>query len=211
MNKIILFILTGLFLLNLSCKKDSAEEFNPVNEPDKVIANAPGRLQYYKEFNLWGVKYDFPLQTYDAEDHYLIRTFECKEISLAEGMKVLLSGRCYRRPQAGVIAGIEYYDVIATGLEKDEFNPAGAPEKILDNFSGTVSEYPEIHLGGIEYNSADGKKEIYLIKKFECDEATLVYGQNIQLSGKCYNAQMPFNVPEGTKYYYTIATKIVAE
>ncbi|MDR0536825.1 MAG: hypothetical protein LBH04_02065 [Tannerellaceae bacterium] len=103
MNKQILFITLCLFIINASCNKnsdnDSKESFSA--PPDKVIANAPGTLNYYKEFNQWEVKYDFALQAYDSEEHYIIGGFECESIPFVEGSKVLINSNCFSAESPG--------------------------------------------------------------------------------------------------------------
>ena len=125
-------IMSCLFLFCFSCENETIlDDFskNLTEEPDKVIENVSGTLEYYKEMEMWGISYHIP-ETIDAIDIYLIGENPDKDFKYEKGKQVTLSGNCYKLPY-----NIVHYYVTEKGMS---VHPAGTDFyyiKITD-FSG---------------------------------------------------------------------------
>ena len=93
-------IMSCLFLFCFSCENETIlEDFfkDLAEEPDKVIENISGTLEYHKEMKMWGIMYHIQ-GTIDAVDIYLIGENPDKDFKFEKGKQVTLCGDCYKLP-----------------------------------------------------------------------------------------------------------------
>ena len=138
-------LMSCLFILCISCENEANE--NEINdfglnqleiikdfikvlpdEPDKVIEDISGTLQYYKALKTWGVRHHIP-ETHDSVDIYLIGEKPNNDFKFEVGKQVTLSADGYKMPNEIINyfesekglpeapAGTEYYYINVVDLK----------------------------------------------------------------------------------------------